>query len=92
MAKADYLKSARKKLQLATVKEKVQKLRGLSPDEADSELVKLHKALSVTFGEKDAADLILEAIEENDRMMASTIASVVNSMSVDQLAALGDKA
>ena len=91
MAKADYLKSARKKLQLATVKEKVQKLRGLSPDEADSELVKLHKALSVTFGEKDAADLILEAIEENDRMIETTISSFVGSMSAEQLAALGEK-
>lgn len=91
MTTKDHLKSARKRLQFASVKDKVQKIQAMPFDEADKELDLLHKSLSKTFGEKDAAELIEEAIISNDKTLSDTISSVVSGIPLADLVELGEK-
>ena len=89
MATPDYMISARKKLILSNVKEKIQQIKTLPFDESEAALDKLHKDLCKSFKPKDAAELIEQAISNSDRMLTDVVGSVVGSMSADQLANLG---
>lgn len=92
MPTKDNLVSARKKLIMSSVKTSLKKLAPLDFDEADKELTKLHRSLTKTFGDKGAADLIEQAIEQNDKEFAANYQAILSGVSLEKLQELGENA